>query len=507
LRESEKRYRDLFENASDLIQIVQPDGRFLYVNKAWRQTFGYTDEDSRNLSIFDIISSDCQDHCAEVFKKVTSEERVHAIETKFVTKDGRKIDIEGSALCKFQDGKPVSSQCIFRDVSDKKRMEEEMLKAQKLESVGVLAGGIAHDFNNLLTGIIGNISIAKINLKPGEELFERLDESERAALRAKKLTQQLLTFAKGGAPVKRVAVINGLVQDSTSFALRGANTACDYFLADDLWAVDVDEGQLGQVVQNLVLNAKQAMPDGGVVTVRTRNATVFERDVLPLMPGRYVQLSVEDHGLGIRKEDREKIFDPYFSSKEGGCGLGLAIAYSIVKKHNGLIKVDSEVGKGTAFTVYLPVTDRQPVVGEGQKAVAGKIDARVLVVDDEELVRSVASSLLKHLGCYTEAVRDGNEAIESYKRAKESGKPFDVVIMDLTIPGGMGGKEAVKRLLEIDPQVKAIVSSGYATDPVMANYRDYGFVGVIPKPFRVSELGDLVAQVMGEEVKKKISPG
>lgn len=497
LRESEKRYRDLFENASDLIQIVRPDGRLLYVNKAWKDTFGFSDDEISTLSLFDIISPDCQGHCSEVFEKVMSEEKVHQIETVFVAKDGRKVDIEGSAICKFQDGSPVSSQCIFRDVSYKKRVEEEMQRAQKLESVGVLAGGIAHDFNNLLTGILGNISMAKISLNPGEALYDHLDETEKAAMRAKGLTQQLLTFAKGGAPVKKVAVINGIVQDSASFTLRGASTACEYYLAEDLWPIEVDEGQLGQVVQNLVINAKQAMPDGGVVTVRTRNHEVAEGDLLPLPPGRYVHLSVEDRGTGISKENRERIFDPYFSNKQTGCGLGLAIAYAIVKKHNGVIAVDSEVGKGSTFSLYFPATDAAPAKGKKEEAPAGKVNARVLVVDDEELVRTVATSLLAHIGCSVETVMDGQEAIEVYRKAMEAGSPFDVVIMDLTIPGGMGGKEAVKRLMEFDPKVKALVSSGYATDPVMAHYRDYGFAGVIPKPFRLSELGEVLSQVLG----------
>ena len=497
LRESEQRYRDLFENAHDLIQIVQPDGRLLYVNRAWRQTFGYLKEEIDGLSIFDLISPDCHAHCHEVFQRIISVEDVHYIDTVFVARDGRKIIIEGNACCKFQDGRPVVTQCIFRDVTEKKKMEEELLKGQKLESVGVFAGGIAHDFNNLLTAILGNISLAKMYLNRQDEVYKRLDMTEKASLQARALTQQLLTFSKGGAPIKRTTTVTELIKDSTSFILRGSNVRCEYDLADGLWPLEVDEGQLSQVTQNLVINAGQAMPGGGILTIRARNIEVAAHNRLALPAGRYVQISFADQGEGIPDAHLAKIFDPYFSSKRTGSGLGLTIAYSIIKKHDGVISVDSELGSGSTFTIYLPATNKMNLVRQAPAETNSTVGyGRVLIMDDEEIVREIAIEMLGYLGCKPVAARDGSEAIELYLQAREEGRPFDALIMDLTIAGGMGGKEAITRLREIDPAVRAIVSSGYANDPIMANFREYGFSGVVPKPYKLHELSATLGKIL-----------
>jgi len=496
LRESEKRFRDLFENTSDLIQMVRPDGRLLYVNRAWHQTFGYTKDEVEGLSIFDLITPECQEHCLESFKKILSEEKINYINTVFQAKDGRRIIIEGNAICKFQDGRPVSTQCIFRDVTEKKKMEEELLKNQKLESIGIFAGGIAHDFNNLLTAILGNISLAKLYVNPQDKAYQRLVETEKASLQAKTLTQQLLTFAKGGAPIRKTTTVPELIKDSASFALIGSNVRCVYDMADDLWPIEVDAGQLSQVIQNLVLNAAQAMPQGGTVNVWARNTPIAPHNLLAIPPGRYVQIAVIDHGHGIPREHLSKIFDPYFTSKQTGTGLGLAIAYSVIKKHDGQITVDSEVGKGTTFTIYLEAAEEQPhaPTPEPETVVARK--ERLLIMDDEKMIREAAAEMLNYFGFETEMAADGNEALLLYQEAQEEGRPFAAVIMDLTIPGGMGGKETMERLLRIDPEVKAVVSSGYANDPIMANYRDYGFCGVVPKPYKIEEMSWTLAQVL-----------
>jgi PAS domain S-box-containing protein len=498
LRESERRYRDLFENAHDLIQIVRPDGRLLYVNKAWRQTFGYSEEEIEGLSIFDLISPDCHDHCQQLFTQVISEEDVHYIDTVFVSKEGRKIIIEGNACCKFQDGKPVSTQCIFHDVTEKKKMEEELLKAQKLESVGVFAGGIAHDFNNLLTAILGNISLAKMYLNRQDEVYKRLDMTEKACLQARTLTQQLLTFSKGGAPIKKTTTITELIKDSTSFILRGSQVMCVYDLAVDLWPIEVDEGQLSQVTQNLVINASQAMPSGGILTIHASNVNLAPHNLLTLPAGRYIKLAFHDEGAGIPQEHITKIFDPYFSSKQTGSGLGLTIAYSIIKKHDGIITVDSEPGKGSTFIIYLPASDKPATVQKVYEETSTISHGRVLIMDDEEIVREIAIEMLGYIGCETAAAKDGREAIELYIKAKEEGKPFDAVLMDLTIAGGMGGKEAIVELRAIDPEVKAVVSSGYANDPIMANYQAYGFCGVVPKPYKIHELNSTFSRILKE---------
>jgi signal transduction histidine kinase len=384
------------------------------------------------------------------------------------------------------------------ELTERKRMEEELLRVQKLESIGVLAGGIAHDFNNLLTAILGNISLTKMYANPEDKGYKRLTEAEKACLRARGLTQQLLTFSKGGAPIKKVAFIRGLIRDSASFALIGSNVRCEFSISGDLWPVEVDEGQISQVINNMVINADQAMLEEGVIRVRAENVNVGLRNGLPLKEGRYVKITIEDNGIGIPEEHLVKIFDPYFTTKQKGNGLGLATAYSIIKGHNGYIEVESEVGVGTKFYVYLPASQKEilakreikerPVIGRG----------RILVMDDEEIVRGLTGDVLGYLGYEVEFARDGREAIEKYIRARESKRPFDVVIMDLTIPGGMGGKEAIKRLIEIDPEVKAIVSSGYSNDPVMAEYTKYGFREVITKPYKIEELSKILAKVINE---------
>jgi len=315
LLESEKRYKDLFENSSDLIQVVKPDGHFLYVNPAWRNTFGYSEEELTTLSIFDLIASHCQEHCITIFQQVMSEPRLHYLDAVFTTKDGRQIIIEGNAICKFEEGKPVSTQCIFNDVTEKKMMEEELIKTQKLESLGVFAGGIAHDFNNLLTAILGNISLARMYSNPLDSIAGYLDKAEKASIRAQGLTKQLLTFARGGTPVKTVTTITELIKDATSFVLRGSKVRCDYHFSEYLWAVEADEGQLSQVSQNLVINACQAMPDGGTITITATNKTLAPDELSSLPPGNYIELLFQDTGTGISQEHITRIFDPIPSSK------------------------------------------------------------------------------------------------------------------------------------------------------------------------------------------------
>ncbi len=497
LRESEEKYRTLFENATDIIQVVSPDGRVLMANRAWMKTFGYSQEDlDAGLSIFNLISPDCQGHCQATFQKVVSSPEVQYIDTCFVAKDGSRIIIEGNACCRFQDGKPVVSQCIFRDVTEKTKMQEELFRAKKLESIGVLAGGIAHDFNNLLTAILGNISLAKVNISPEDAIFSNLEKTEKAATQATNLTKQLLTFAKGGAPIKKTTNIKELIKDSTSFSMRGSNIKCEYQLPEELWPLEVDGGQLSQVCQNLVINACQAMPDGGTLAIMAVNQVLSEHDLPPLPAGKYVHLSFHDQGSGIPKENLLKIFDPYFTNKKAGSGLGLAIAYTIIKKHGGLITVDSVPGKGATFSIYLPATEKklaaQETVGEIFKSSTGK----VLLMDDEEIIIEVATAMLQHLGYEISPARDGEEAIELYLKSQEEGKPFDVVIMDLTIPGGMGGREAIEKIRTIAPASKIIVSSGYATDPIMANFKEYGFNGVIEKPYKIEELSKKLSEVI-----------
>jgi PAS domain S-box-containing protein len=409
-----------------------------------------------------------------------------------------------AAPIRDKSGAIIGVVLVFGDVTEKQKMEEELLKATKLEAVGLLAGGIAHDFNNLLTAIMGNIALAKMLTDPEEMLFERLSDAEKASLRARDLAQQLLTFAKGGVPIKRMTSIPELLKDTVHFALRGSNIRSEFSISPDLWPVEIDDGQITQVIQNLVINAQQAMQEGGIIRVEAENITVRsdrERS-LPLKKGNYVRIVIQDKGIGIRKEHLDKIFDPYFTTKQTGSGLGLTTSYSIIKKHDGNITVESEWGKGTTFSLYLPA---QPL-GTPSKEVAEKTmpagSGKVLVMDDEEIVREVAGNLLEHIGYQVGLAGEGAEAIEIYKEAIASGRPFDAVIMDITVPGGMGGKETLQRLIEIDPKVKAIVSSGYSNDPIMADYSKYGFKGVIAKPYKLATLNQTLRRIIEEKDEK-----
>lgn len=397
-----------------------------------------------------------------------------------------------------RDGKIVGTVIVFRDITEKQQMEHERLKAQKLESIGLLAGGIAHDFNNLLMAIMGNISLAKIEAEGDEKLVDRLTAAERACLQSKNLTHQLLTFSKGGAPIKKTTSMVGIIKDTAEFALRGSNVRCQFLIADSLWQVEADEGQISQVIQNLIINAMQAMPDGGTITVSAENISLETNTTLPLPAGRYVKVVVKDHGVGIPMENLSKIFDPYFTTKKKGSGLGLAAAYSIVKKHEGFISVESEVGVGSTFTIYLPATTKSVAPAMPPSATAASGHGRILVMDDEQIIRDVTGHILRRLGYEAAFAKDGEEAITAYQQAMAENRPFQAVIMDLTIPGGMGGKEAIKRLREIDPNIKAIVSSGYSNDPVMSNFTEYGFRGCVAKPYNVQELSLTLQKVISE---------
>ena len=385
----------------------------------------------------------------------------------------------------------------YMDITERKRLEEELFRSQKLESVGILAGGIAHDFNNVLTTIIGNISMAKMQVSPDDEMFDLLSEAEMASFRAQALTKQLLTFAKGGALLKETASIKDILKESSLFVLRGSKSGCEFSIAEDLWLVDVDVGQMSQVINNIVINSNQAMPRGGIIQVAAVNLMIDERHDLPLKPGRYVRISVTDQGVGIAKEHLLNIFDPYFTTKQEGSGLGLATTYTIIKKHDGHITVESLLGVGTTFHIYLPASDKAVPEKEEVKLIKGQ--GRILVMDDESPLRKMVGRMLEKLGYESEFAKDGAEAIRLVQEAKEAGKLYDAVILDLTIPGGMGGKEAINKLLEIDPEVKAIVSSGYSDDPVLSNFQDYGFKGMMPKPFESRSLGKVLHEVLKGE--------
>ncbi len=498
LKESEERYRDLIESASDLIQMVQPDGKILYANRAWRDTLGYTEEEVVNLTLEDIIDPHCQDRCHATFTQVLSVGKADQIEATFIAKDGHKITVEGTANCKYVDNKPSLTRCIFRDVTDKKAAEERLLRAQKLDSLGVLAGGIAHDFNNLLTVIVGNISLAMLHAHNDSKLLKILTTTEKASTRAGELTKQLLTFSKGGAPVKKVTAIGNLLRDAAKFVLTGANVSCRYDIAADLHLLEVDEGQLSQVINNLVINGRQAMKNGGIIDISAQNIQITTDNSLDLPSGQYAEIIITDQGKGIDADQLDKIFDPYFTTKANGSGLGLAVAYSIIKNHDGQISVTSQPGAGSTFHIYLPASNKQLAEEAITDNTTHQGSGRILVMDDEEIIRDVATGLLTHLNYEATTARDGEEAIALYRQAMEENQPFAAVLMDLTIPGGMGGREAITKLLALDPNTKAIVSSGYANDPIMADYQKYGFAGMVSKPYKIHDLSQALYKILQE---------
>ncbi|WKZ32423.1 MAG: PAS domain S-box protein [Thermodesulfobacteriota bacterium] len=445
-----------------------------------------------------LVHPDDRDEVQIAVKEALEHGKPYDVRHRVLRPDGtERIVTERAEVVRDPEGKPVRMYGTVQDVTEHKRLEAEMLRAQKLDSIGVLAGGIAHDFNNLLLGILGNVSIAKNLVKPADRVAGVLDEIEKAALRTKSLTRQLLTFSRGGEPVREPASIEQIVRDSAPLVLRGSEVVCEYSFPDGLWPVEVDQGQMAQAVSNIVLNALQAMPDGGRLRVSASNIEVDEQAHLPLKPGKYIKTTFRDYGTGIPVKLLPKLFDPFFTTRKKASGLGLSVTYSIIKKHSGHIGVDSEIGEGSSFHVYLPASAGKPVDAASDDTVV-KGAGRVLVMDDEELIRDVSGEMLKLLGYEAVFAVSGGEAIELFMKARDEGRPFDAVILDLTVPGGLGGMETMQKLKEIDPGVRAIVSSGYSKDPIMADYRKFGFSAVMAKPYRVAEFSKVVKKVVGD---------
>ncbi len=490
LLQSEMRYSGLVDLSPDAI-LVQAQGKIVFANQAAASLFGAaTPDDLLGQPLLDRISPDDRPRFQESIWRIQGGGKVSPTEEKILRLDGGVVEAEGNGCSIIYQDKPAV-QFIFRDITQRKRTETERLQLSKLESLGILAAGIAHDFNNILTVILGNISLALQDQRPDLNR-ERLTDAERACLQAQSLARQLLTFAKGGAPVKDLVSIPKLVTAAGTFACGGSTVRCDFDFPDNLWGVEADPGQLSQVVQNLIINALQAMPTGGTIKIHGENLLVKAKSALPLAAGRYVKISIQDRGIGIANENLLKIFDPYFTTKPQGSGLGLAVAYSIVKNHQGHIAVKSTSGRGSTFHIYLPASDKKfkQAPREARELLAGT--GKILVMDDDAMVLEVLGRMLASLGYEVQFARDGAEALALYAKAKDGGDPFAGVILDLTIPSGMGGKETMARLLKIDPRVTAIVSSGYSDDPIMANFQKYGFAGVIAKPFRISELGKVL---------------
>ncbi|MFH2058188.1 MAG: PAS domain S-box protein [Pseudomonadota bacterium] len=478
------------------------NGTVVLLNKVAEMLTGWTHAEAVGQpleKVFHIINEHTRQICENPVTKVISSGQIIGLanHTVLVAKDGSERSIADSGAPIFDDHSDIIGVVlVFRDVTEQIKTEQELLKIKKLESIGVLAGGIAHDFNNILAAIMGNINMAIYDDTLKEETKKRLTEAEKAILRAKGLAQQLLTFARGGNPVKEVTSIQDIIKDSADFVLHGDTVACRYNMPEDLWLVDIDKGQMSQVIQNIVINASHAMPEGGTITITGENMHLLN-DAAPVFvkSERVVKITIQDTGPGIDSTMQEKIFDPYFTTKQEGSGLGLAICQSIVSKHDGHISIESSPGQGSTFSILLPASEK---IEPAKKRISGKATpskpAKILIMDDEEMIRNITQALLSKMGHNIVPAADGFEAFTLYQSAMTSGKPFDIVIMDLTVPGGMGGKEATQAIIDIDPKAKVIVSSGYSTDPIMMDYKAYGFSAAIEKPYQFEELSKIISQ-------------
>lgn len=406
------------------------------------------------------------------------------------------VELSGAPI--YVEGNIIGTVIVLHDITDQYWLEKEIHKISKLESLSILAGGIAHDFNNLLTAIIGNISILKAKMKDNELFTKYIDRIEKAAQRATDLTRQLLTFSKGGDPIKEVASLEQILYDTAHFTLSGSNVRCEFDIEQDLWMSEIDSGQMSQVFHNLMINAMQSMPKGGVITVTAHNIIHNGQMPVPILPGKYVMISIKDEGTGIPKEHLTRIFDPFFTTKEHGSGLGLATSYSITKRHGGYIEVKSEVGKGSEFIVYLHATEKKEIKKEEIKMAMKESGGRILLMDDDFTIYEVASHMLDMYGFQVDWVESGEKAIAKYNESLLQNSPYDIIIMDLTVPGAMGGAQAVREILSINSNAKVIVSSGYSNDPVMSNYAAYGFKGVIAKPYRIDQIIKVISDVLSQ---------
>ncbi len=496
LAEERSLLRTVIDIIPSYIYVKDAESRFIIANKSVTDAMGARrPDDLLGKTDFDFYPHEQAERFMEIERRViASEKPVADHEESFIDARGsvRHVLTTKTPLRNIDD-RVIGLVGIAHDITERKQVEREQLKLEKMESLGVLAGGIAHDFNNLLTGLFGNIEMAKRSADAGEESRAFLESAVRSMENATNLTNQLLTFARGGDPIKETLSIGAVITETARFSLRGSNIRLQSDIAPDLWPVSADKGQLSHVISNLVINAQQAMPDGGVISVAARN--MGSRD------GGSVRITVRDEGAGIPPNDLDRIFDPYFTTKKTGNGLGLASTLSIIHQHNGDITVDSKPNQGATFTILLPAAEETgPWTVENaleEPESADVSSTRILVLDDEAFIREVIGAMLKKMGCEVSFAAEGEGAVRSYREALRDGAAYDVVIVDLTIPGGMGGKEAAREILRIDPDAKIMISSGYATDPVMTNYEKHGFKGVVIKPYRFKSLKTEMQRVLG----------
>jgi len=487
LQETVRKMTDILEKTSDGFFAVDRDWKFTFVNRQAERLLERRREDLIGKDVWMEFPQFKRDAFERNYRRAMSEQ----VAVEFEASDAQgQVWFE---LLAYPSGGGVS--VFLRDVTDRKRVEEERVTTSKLESLGTLAGGIAHDLNNILTVISGNIGLAQIDAPPNStNLLSSLSKAARAAQHAAQLSNQLLTFSKGGAPLKRVVSVRDLVEQAAEFSLHGSNLWADLDLGRDLWKAAVDPTQIEQVVNALIINAREAMPNGGTVRVSARNDDVDADAGVALTPGRYIKVQISDDGSGIDTRSIARIFDPYFTTKPAASGLGLSIGYSVIKKHGGILLLESTSANGSTFSFYLPATDAELSIPE--PTLANEIfkfnHQRILVMDDEAAIRDLTSELLATLGYDVTAVPDGAEALRTYQQAMRRGESFDAVILDATIRGGMGGVATIERLRDLDPKVTAIICSGYSDEAALAEFLAYGFQAALPKPFTRHDLANVL---------------
>jgi two-component system cell cycle sensor histidine kinase/response regulator CckA len=502
LMESEQRLRNITSNLGVGVYVLNQEGKMTFMNPMAEQLWGWSKDELNEQGPHNLVHflkpdgtplplEECRMHGVIRHKKVYA-----SADEVFVRRDGTVFPVSVISTPFVED--EDLSVTAFRDITVEKMMQEELHKSRKLESVGILAGGIAHDFNNLLAAIMGNIELAKMFID--ENMPERssllLEEATKASEAAKGLSFRLLTFAKGGDPIRQVSTIDGVLRKSVALTLGGSNLTCHIAVDPELGLMEIDQGQMLQVINNILMNAKEAMPQGGTVTITAQNISIAEEDHLPLKQGPYVRVSIMDSGAGIAMENLQRIFDPYFSTKgmgaQKGTGLGLSICQSIIKKHDGYINVESQEGRGTTVNIYLPLVDEELAEAAARKITPPTAAPKILFMDDDELLRKLVANMMERIGYEAEFACNGEEAVEIYRRTREAGGTFAAVILDLTVKGGMGGDLAIKKLLEIDHGVQAVISSGYVESPLIEYFSEYGFVGAITKPYRLEQMKTLL---------------
>lgn len=502
---------DLYSGALELIQdavvIVETTGKLLFLNKIAEQLTGWHSYEAIGrpvTAVLKIAHATTHKLVQDPVKALLQEGGSQEFRGKLVllSKDETEFPIsDAGSATRTKNGRVSAIYLIFRQWTDDSASADDSkaILNSHLESIGALAGGIAHDFNNVLTAVVGNLSLARMHVDQPEKTRSRLEQAEKASLRARELSRQLLTFAKGGAPIKTSAFVQESIKATAAQAVHEEDVACEFELPDELWSVEIDQGQFNLAIRNLVTHAAQSSPEKGRIEISASNVTLTRGMVSGLKSGSYLRVSIRDFGEGIPAQRIERIFEPYFITRKTGSGLGLATSFSIIRRHDGMITVESILGKGTTFHVFMPGSESAPE----PEAPLAEIFAhhgtgRILVMDDESDVRLVAKDMLELMGYEVETSPEGTHAVQLYAAAKRIGKPFSVVILDLTVPAGMGGKDAIIKLREQDPSAKVIVSSGYSYDPVMANYSEHGFDGVVPKPYRADELARTLNRVIGE---------